>query len=83
MVKSKERRHGFAAESTILNHTVTITVTDRSVRIGGKKIGHPHGYRKNGEVRISLECVEVADLSVLVVLLDLVVMVAAFSDAAT
>jgi hypothetical protein len=83
MARSKQRRLGFATGSTMLIHMVDIAIMDRLVRIDGEKIGHPPGSRKNGEDRISLECVEVADPSAQVDLSVLEVRVVDFSDAVT
>jgi hypothetical protein len=81
MEKSKERRHGYATEGTMLITMADIKVMDRSVRIDGEGIGHLPGYKRSGEDLISSVCVEVADHLVLEGLLDLEERVAAFLGA--
>jgi hypothetical protein len=76
MEKSKERRPGFAIKGTTLNIIGHIMVTDPLVRIDGGRVGHLHGYKKNGGDLISLVCVEAADDLAQVDLSDLEVRVA-------
>jgi hypothetical protein len=61
MEKSKERRPGFAIEGTMAITMEDITVMDHLVRIDGERVGHLHGYGRNGGGLNSLVCIKAED----------------------
>jgi len=58
---SKERRHGFAIESTMPITMGDITVMDLLIRIDGERVGHHRGYRRNGGGLNSSVCIKAVD----------------------
>jgi hypothetical protein len=61
MKMSRERRPGFATESTMPITMGDITVMDHLVRIDGVRVGHHLGYRRNGGGLNSSACIKAVD----------------------